>query len=219
LALAALGIGAAAALANTSVDEHFQRWHDEHVFTHDLSCFGYVVREFGQGQYMVPLFVLCTVAQPTYEPGSANWMAAEWGRRSLRSFLVGGPVVAVLQVVLGGTRPEDHLPDGSHWRFFGRNGHAVSGHAFIGGITFLNAAAMTDNGLLKCGFYVASALPAWARVIQDKHYLSQAVAGWWFAYLATAAVDMTEQSHQSNVILAPVAMENGGLGLGLLGAW
>jgi membrane-associated phospholipid phosphatase len=95
----------------------------------------------------------------------------------------------------------------------------VSGHAFIGGITFLNAAAMTDSKLLKCGLYVASAMPAWSRVIQDKHYLSQAIMGWWFAYLSTVAVDMTDQPHECNVTLAPVAMENGGIGIGLLGAW
>jgi len=219
LALTAVGIGAAAALANTSMDEHFRHWHDGHVFTHDVSRFAYVMREFGNGWYMLPLFALCTLAQPEYEPGSANWMVAEWGRRSLRSLLVGAPVVGGLQLILGGTRPEDNLPDGSHWRFFGSSGHAVSGHAFIGGIAFLNAAEMTDNVPLKSALYAASVLPGWSRVIQDKHYLSQAILGWWLAYLSTRAVDLTDQSHQSKVILAPVAMENGGLGIGLLGAW
>jgi membrane-associated phospholipid phosphatase len=122
-------------------------------------------------------------------------------------------------VVFGGTRPEDNHPDGSHWRFFGSNGRAASGHAFIGGITFLNAAELTDNVPLKSALYVASVLPAWSRIIQDKHYLSQAILGWWLAYLSTRAVELTDQTRQSNVILAPVAMEDGGLGIGLLGAW
>lgn len=219
LALAALGMGAAATLANTSMDENFQRWHDDHVFTHDVSRFAYVAKVFGGGQYLLPFFALCTVAQPEYEPGSVNWMVAEWGRRSLRSFLVGAPLVGGFQWALGGTRPEDELPDGSHWRLFGKDGHAVSGHAFIGGITFLNAAEMTDNVPLKSAFYVASILPGWSRVIQDKHYLSQVIWGWWFAYLSTRAVVLTDASSASEVILAPVVMENGGLGIGLLGAW
>jgi hypothetical protein len=172
----------------------------------------------GVGQYMVPLFTLCTLAEPEYEPGSVNWAVSEWGRRSLRSFLVGGPAVLTLQYVLGSDRPEKNLPNGSYWSPF-RSSHGVSGDAFVGGIVFMNAAEMTDNLPLKSALYAASAIPAWTRVCHDKHCLSQVIMGWWLAYLSTRSVSLTDAAHHSNVMLSPVLMENGGFGIGLMGRW
>jgi membrane-associated phospholipid phosphatase len=124
----------------------------------------------------------------------------------LRSFIVGGPAVLVLQRVLGATRPEVHT-HGSRWvPFYAAN--SVSGHAFVGGISFINAAMITDNVPLKSALYAASVLPAWSRVIQDKHYLSQAILGWWMAYLSASAVDWTENS-KSDWLVTPVMSDEG----------
>ncbi len=216
LMLMGAGIGTAAVFANTSLDEHFRQWHDEHVFTHDVSRFAYVMREFGNGKYMVPLFVFCALTRPAYEPGSINWLTAEWGNRALRSFLVGAPALLAVQYGLGSTRPENDSPHSSHWTPF-HGYYAASGHAFVGGIAFLNAAAMTDCLPLQASLYAASILPGWSRIIQDKHYLSQVMLGWWLAYLSTSAVDWSDRSN-TNWIVSPVAMGDG-LGVGVMHAW
>ena len=210
------GIGTAAVLANTSMDQHFQNWHDRNVYSHDLSCFAYVAREFGNGNYMVPLFAFCALTRPAYEPGSPNWFSAEWGNRSMRSFLVGAPALGALQSILGAGRPDHPLPNSSHWTPF-QNAHGASGHAFIGGVAFLNAAMLTDDTTLKAMFFAASTLPGYARIVQDKHYLSQVLLGWSLAYLSASAVDRTDRS-MSNWMLTPVVMEEG-VGVGFLGTW
>jgi hypothetical protein len=51
---------------------------------------------------------------------------------------------------------------------------------------------MTENPWAKGGLYFLSVLPAWARLDEDCHYLSQAALGWWMAYLACRAVNQTE---------------------------
>jgi membrane-associated phospholipid phosphatase len=216
LMLMGIGIGTAAVFANTSLDEHFRQWHDEHVFTHDTSRFAYVMREFGNGKYMVPLFAFCALTRPAYEPGSVNWLTAEWGNRSLRSFLVGAPALLAVQYGLGGARPENDSPHSSHWTPF-RGYYAASGHAFIGAVVFLNAATLTDNLPLQASLVAASILPGWSRIIQDKHYLSQVMLGWWLGYLSTSAVDWSDRSNTSWIV-SPVAMADG-LGVGVLHAW
>jgi hypothetical protein len=216
LTLMAAGVGTAAVFANTSLDQHFQDWHDRYVFNHNTSRFAYVIREFGQGLYIVPLFTVCAVSRPAFEPGSVNWLTAEWGNRSLRSFFVGAPALLALQYGLGSARPENDSPNSSHWTPF-HGYYAASGHAFVGGIVFMNAATLTDNVPLQIGLYAASTLPGWSRIIQDKHYLSQVMLGWWLAYLSTSAVDWTDHS-KGDWILSPVAMEDG-LGVGVVHRW
>ena len=63
---------------------------------------------------------------------------------------------------------------------------------------------MCQNPWLKATLYGCSVLPAWSRIEHDRHYLSQAILGWWIAYLACDAVDSTAQSERCYSI-APVA--------------
>ena len=79
----------------------------------------------------------------------------------------------------------------SHWHPF-RRANAVSGHAYIGAIPFITAAQMTDKPVVKGLFYVLSTVCAWSRINDDAHYLSQAVLGWYLAYLSVRAVTKTE---------------------------
>jgi membrane-associated phospholipid phosphatase len=117
---------------------------------------------------------------------------AEWGGRSLRAILSGGPAVLLLESGLGGSRPGER-PEASHWKPFD-DWNGASGHAFIGAIPLLTAARMTDDRWLQGGLLFASLLPAWSRVNDNRHYLSQVGVGWWVAYLACEAVDRTEHA-------------------------
>jgi hypothetical protein len=205
------GIGLAAVFANTkidenTIDENFQQWHDEHVGTHNARKFSYIVRELGNGRHFLPFYGVCIGAGEAWESNPTARVLGEWGDRSLRSFIVGAPVILALQYGLGASRPEDHT-NGSRWvPFFAKN--SASGHSFIGGINFINAAMMTDNVPLKSALYVASVVPGWTRITQDKHYLSQVVLGWWVAYLSASAVDWNERQ-KSDWQITPVVSDQG----------
>src|SRR5204862_2978155 len=95
----------------------------------------------------------------------------------------------LMQRVTGGSRPGEN-PWGSHWNFF-KDSNGVSGDAFIGGVAFITAAKMSDNLFLKTGFYALSVMPALGRVNDDAHYTSQAFLGYFLAYMACSAVDLT----------------------------
>ena len=94
---------------------------------------------------------------------------------------------------------------------------AVSGHAFIGAIAFVNAAKMTDRVGLKLALYTFSVLPAWSRINDQRHYLSQAALGWWMAYLAASAVDETERFKRDFAVM-PLATGDG-LGMSIAYRW
>ncbi len=204
LALAG-GIGLAAAFANTSVDENFQQWHDKRVATHDVRRFAYVAREFGNGKNWLPFWAVCAGAGEAWSGDPALRTVGEWGDRSMRSFFVGGPALLVIQRVAGASRPEDG--NGSHWIPF-HAANSASGHAFVGAVSFINAAMMTDNVPLKSILYVGSVVPGWSRIVQDKHYISQVVLGWWLAYLSANAVNWTEHS-KSDWLMTPTVSDEG----------
>jgi hypothetical protein len=67
---------------------------------------------------------------------------------------------------------------------------------------------MTDSPLWKTAFYAGSTLPGISRINDDAHYASQAVLGWWLAYLAASAVDRTEQGH-SHFRIEPLPTPDG----------
>lgn len=205
------GIGLAAVFANAkiddqTIDENFQQWHHDHVATHNARKFAYIAGELGNGRHFVPFYGVCVAAGESWPDSPTAQVLGEWGDRSLRSFLVGAPVILALQYGLGAGRPEDAI-NGSRWvPFYAAN--SASGHAFIGGINFLNAAMMTDNVPLKSALYVASVVPGWTRMIRDKHYFSQVMLGWWVAYLSTTAVDWTEQQ-RTDWQITPVLSDEG----------
>lgn len=121
--------------------------------------------------------------------GTPLAVTGEWGERSLRTVLVGGPPMLALQYGIGASRP-DELHSASHWEPF-QDANAVSGHAFMGAIPFLSAAKMTDRPLLKGALIFGSVLPGFSRFNDEDHYASQVVLGWSMAYLAASAVDDT----------------------------
>ena len=117
----------------------------------------------------------------------------EWGQRCIRAMAVGTPMVGLLQVGLGSTRPG---LGSSYWNPLNAS-HGVSGHAYVGSIPFLTAAAMTDNPVLKIPLFLGSFLTGWSRIHTDDHYFSQVALGWWMGYLAVRSVNETQEEERA----------------------
>lgn len=207
------GLGVAAVPANTSLDQDFQDWYEEDVRNESTDDLAARVDWFGHGWATLPVYVSLSLLAPAFEDHSPTCgVLGDWSGRCVRSFLVGGPPLIALRYLLGASRPIEEI--GSHWKPFDDT-NSVSGHAFVGALPFLNAARMTDSPCMKVVLYGASTLTAWARVNNQKHYLSQVMLGWWLAWLAVDAVDRTELRKQSFLVLPqPV-----GDGFGVQAVW
>ena len=181
----------AGVMANTKIDANFQNWYDGHVRSGFSKELGEVSKIFGEGKYFIPIVVTsafsCRFLQEQRRMPECQF--GDFTDRTMRGYFVGAPTLLVAQLALGGDRPRDE--GGSYWRPF-RQDHGVSGHAFMGAVPFITAAQMTDKPCVKGLFYAASTLCAWSRVDEDAHYLSQAVLGWYLAYLSVRAVSRTE---------------------------
>lgn len=207
-----LGLALGAVLANTSLDPHFQDWYQEDVRSGGLDNLSSFWKPWGEGIFFIPsyaglamLSIFCP-EQPVLGP------VGLFSARVSRAYLVGFPSVLFLQAMTGGGRPGEH-PTMSQWRPF-EDTNGISGHAFIGAVPFITAAQMTDRPLLQAAFYLGSVFPAWSRMNDDVHYLSQVCLGWWLAYLACRAVNETETG-QRPWTLVPIAGGNQ-IGLGLV---
>ena len=185
-----LGVAGGSLLANTSMDEDFRDWIQDDARGGDGEDFAAFWKGFGEGKYVIPSFIAMSLAGQWLDEVPVFGVAGEFGDRIGRSYAVGAPPMVFMQFCLGGSRPGETSHE-SQWRSFqDRNG--VSGHAFIGAVPFITAANMLPNRGAKACFYFMSMLPAWSRVNDDSHYLSQACLGWWMGYLACRAVNETE---------------------------
>ena len=207
-----LGVGAASLLANTSMDQDFRDWYQDDVKSPDTDHFADAWKTFGEGQIFIPAFAGLALVGGLCDHTACGGVVGEFGSRTTRAYLVGAPPMLFMQYALGGSRPEETKYQ-SRWRPFEDN-NGVSGHAFVGAVPFISAAKMAENPWMKGGLYACSTLTAWSRIDHDKHYLSQAVLGWWTAYLASSAVDKTEHDYE-HLTLAPVTTPEM-VGIGLL---
>ena len=193
LGLLAAGVGVHAVLANTSLDREFRNWVQDDV-VRGTGDFG-VERHLGDYKIVVPALVgLWGVGEWLRYNGchcSEYHAVGDWARQSTRALIIGAPVTGVLQVAIGSSRPKEGR--GSEWRPFA-DSNAVSGHAFVGAVPFLVAAERTGCHAARVTLYVGSTISAWSRVYEDKHYLSQALLGWWIAWLSTKTTSATEAS-------------------------
>ena len=186
--IALLGAGV---MANTKIDSNFQKWHGDRVHAsysfHELSEFSKV---FGEGKYFIPTMVTSAFTYRFLQAkqGLPDCYFGDFTDRTMRGYFVGAPTLLIGQLVLGGDRPRE---GDSYWRPFQQD-HGISGHAFLGAVPFITAAQMTDRPCVKGVFYALSTLCAWSRVHDDAHYLSQAMLGWYLAYLSVRAVSATE---------------------------
>ena len=205
----AIGFGAAGIIANTNADQQVQTWYQKEVRDNDTDDASEMAELLGNGTLAIPLCVGAFVLGKVSDAESIRTVG-EWGDRSVRAFLVGGPFVVASQMATGGSRPKENR--GSDWRPLDDN-NGVSGHAFVGAVPFLSAAKMTENEVLDAGLYLGSTLCAWSRLNDNKHFLSQSLLGWWLAYLAAGSVDRTE-GEKDNVTLVPLAGQDmAGLGV------
>ncbi len=205
-------------LANTKMDRKFQDWYQKHVrsdFTDDFSEF---TRIFGEGKIFIPIVVTSACVyrfrQERFGRIGEHRPVGNFFDRTARGYAVGTPLLLTTQLTLGGNRPRS---GSSYWKPFSGEDHTVSGHAFIGAVPFITAAQMSDCFLAKSAFYTLSIIPAWSRVNDDAHYLSQSLLGWYLAYLSVRAVSETEgmKPLPKGLTIFPVVESNGAMGVGL----
>ncbi len=197
-----LGLGASGVVANTSLDQDFQDWYQDDVRSRGLDGFSDFWRPIGNGYLFIPIYLGLSAAYGMYEDGPCGGLVAEFSDRATRSYLVGVPPMLAMQFLLGSSRPGE-TRHASRWSPFGDT-NAVSGHAFVGAVPFITAAQMTDSRPLKTALYLCSTLPAWSRMNDNRHYLSQVFLGWWLAYLACGSVERTELAY-SRLTFSPIA--------------
>ena len=191
-----VALAGGATLANTAMDRHFSGWYQDNVRSSGTDDFAKFCKRFGEGAIWIPIFAVTAVSYRLYDQSDWNkrgehCVFGEYAARTTRGYLVGFPALLVFQNLLGSERPTGGNEKGSYWRPFHED-HAVSGHSFIGAMPFITAAQMVEKPWLKGVFYACSVLPAWSRVNDDAHYLSQAILGWYLAYLSARAVSQTE---------------------------
>ncbi len=202
-------IGATGVFANTSLDGNFQDYFQENIRTKSTDDFSKLIRDSGNGMITIPIYLAVTFVSEFTKETYFGSIINKWGKRTLRSYLVGAPVLLTFQRVLGGSRP---YRAGSYWHLY-NDANAVSGHCFIGAIPFLAAAKMTENICLKSCFYFVSTITGLTRINDNRHFISQVALGWWIAYISSDAIDKTEFN---KIYLTPtIIRENVGFGLNL----
>jgi hypothetical protein len=211
------GLGVGAILAHSGADERFRRWQHNDSQSGSPNDFSGFAKQFGEGKYVLPTLASCYLIG-NLATGRIDLIylddLAEWGKRGVRGAIIGLPALAVGQLVVGASRPEENR--GARWRPF-QDDNGISGHSFMGALPFLTAANLTESRLAKTGLIFCSTLPAWSRLQDDAHYLSQAVLGWGLAYLACRSVDQADRQ-MNQWQLHPTLIEHGAggdLGLGI----
>jgi len=207
----ATAVALAAPLANTSLDHDVRDWWQDDIRGESSDDFAAFWKNFGEGDLLLPVFGGLALCSPLLEGRPLLEPLGDWGSRTTRAYLVGGPPMLLMQYCLGASRPgETHYE--SRWKPLD-DVNAVSGHAFIGAVPFITAAQATENRVLRACLYGCSTLPAWSRVNDDAHYLSQICLGWYMAYLACRSVDRTERELPTVEMLPLAGPEFNGLGL------
>lgn len=204
-------VGAAAVMANTSVDEKTHAWYQEDVRSRATDELSSGIKFLGEGEYLVPVMIGAYTWGLAHDSPMGNDFIGEWGERCMRTSLLGAEPLLAMQGVLGASRPGEK-PYGSDWRFFG-DLNGASGHAFIAAVPLVNAAKMTDSPFWKTTLYASSVVPAIARVNDEAHYPSQAMLGWGMAWLAANMVDQSGP-HKRFFSIEPLPeVDGGGVGL------
>jgi hypothetical protein len=205
IGLMAAGVAIAAPLANTSADLSFRNWYQGHVREGWEDRYAYDVKYAGEYTYALPAYFAIAIGGRALEGldsliaddgswvGEVGEVSNQWGQRCIRAMAVGTPMVGILQVGLGSTRPG---LGSSYWNPLNAS-HGVSGHAYVGSIPFLTAAAMTDSPFLKVPLFLGSFLTGWSRIHTDDHYFSQVALGWWMGFLAVRSVNETQEEERT----------------------
>lgn len=141
----------------------------------DLARFG---NAFGNLVYTGPLILAgWAVGEVSHNPAVAR---AAW--RAGEATLVAGTLTAVLKLAVGRARPNAGTGPG-RFRPFGGDASFPSGHTTVAVALATSLAHSTPDRWTDVAFYGAAALTGFARVNDDKHWLSDVVAGAAIGYL------------------------------------
>jgi hypothetical protein len=198
-----IGVAGAAVFANTGMDRYIRNKYQNDLRSKETDEATKIFNMSDTALFLltVPVYI------GAYGAGSLlyNSTMEEWAQKSFRATLVGEPAVLFLATAIGADRPTEGE---SHWKPF-QNTHGVSGHAFIGGIPFITAAKMSENPYQKAIFYGLSTFTGLSRINNDRHYFSQAVLGWYIAYLSCAAVEKGNDRQEGRVHVQFAAVPKG----------
>ncbi|MCA9265621.1 MAG: phosphatase PAP2 family protein [Planctomycetales bacterium] len=209
------GLAVGGLMANTSGDEVIQRHFQASVLGASSDSWYewfHASKELGNGYYTLPIMAGAYLTSELLPETTGAQRLRLWSERSVRGTLVGAPPLIGLQLLTGGSRPNE-TDRGSRWSPFDDN-NGISGHSFMGALPFITAAKVSENRLEKAGWYAASFMAPLSRVNDDAHYPSQVALGWWMAYLAASAVATTD-AQESIWVIVPYADANG---TGVVGA-
>lgn len=218
LSVMVVSLGAAAALAETSADQHIVNWYQNDVRSHTTDVIARDFKLFGTGQYTIPLFVGAAFLGPFAEDiVPETGPIGQWGNRSIQAMLVGGPAMLFMQKALGSGRPT--YGEGSQWQPF-RNDNGVSGHAFMGSIFFLTAGSLSDNFAWKVLMFALSFGTGWSRINDNAHYTSEVLMGWSMGWMAVDAVNRTKRGEDDFFFsMGPTMLQGGTPGIQLAFRW
>ena len=176
--------------ANSRLDEAIAKGYQSQLRSTSTDTAASLVRVLGNPPvvwgYLGSFFALKAL-----EPLTKRHFLLDLTEKMARISFVSLPPLLLSRVVLGGTRPNVEEPH-SAWHPF-QNLHyvSVSGHSFFGALPFLAIASLTDSLWLKSFCFVASTLTGLSRLNDNKHYMSQVILGWAFAYMGFFAVEKT----------------------------
>ncbi len=178
-----LGIAsvAAAAMANTRVDEAVDAWHRDDVRSPETDRVAHVFREGGERYW----FFYWAVFAMTDAWAGSNALT-RWGRSAFEAMVVGLPGLWTIQRVAGASRPTDAAAN-SHWRPMADD-NSASGHTFMAAIPWIVAARRAGGAPARLAAYIASLPTGWSRLNDRKHYLSQVILGYVIAWNAVDSV-------------------------------
>lgn len=177
-------------IANTNLDGDIQNWYQESIRNDNTNQFSRLAKPAGNVYEPIGIYAGLALLGGLTRHTTLGEAAYQSGTKSLRAIIVGAPVVGILQFALGASRPNE---DNSRWHPF-QDTNSVSGHAFMGAIPFLTISKMVEPLALKTILYIGSTATGLSRINDNKHYFSQVLAGWWFAYLAVNSVDREKGS-------------------------
>jgi hypothetical protein len=198
-----IGMGVSGIIANTEADEDIQEWVQDDVRSEETDHFSKTVKELGNWQRVAPLYLALAASGTLFNGNGFMRETGGFGEKSFRALLVGMPAVLFWQFSLGASRPSDQKE--SRWHP-GEDNNSVSGHAFTGAVPFLTAARMSGDPYLKSFLYLGSTATAFSRINDDQHYFSQAILGWWFAFLAVESVD---RMNKNQITFSPMVIDDG----------
>jgi hypothetical protein len=197
-----------AIIANSNIDEYIQKKYQTNIRSSTTDDIADVVKDFGEYKYLIPVTVAAALIDNVFEDTAYNRTVGRWGKRMMRSYLVGTPLLLTLQPIIGASRPSEGM--GSNWHPFSFDDvNGISTHAFIGAVPFLTMAGMSDDNLyLKSFFYLASTACAWSRINDNAHYFSQAALGWYLAWESTDAI-LDRENEEKKLTVRPMFLGDG----------